>query len=93
MNGPAEPYGRHILRKVRRGSWTANQLRALPVLVDVETAGSVLGMGLWKARQLVRAGEFPVKVIRHGERYVVPSRPLLELLGVEPADADGQAAG
>ncbi|MEX5711982.1 hypothetical protein AB1484_27715 [Parafrankia sp. FMc6] len=77
----------------KRGEWTARQLRALPVTVDVETAGSVLGMGLWKARQLVRAGEFPVRVIRHGERYIIPSAPLLELLGVEPADTDGRAAG
>ncbi|ONH55465.1 hypothetical protein CcI49_28500 [Frankia sp. CcI49] len=69
-----------------RGQWTARQLQALPVTVDVETAGSILGMGLWKARQLVRAGAFPVPVHRHGCRYVVPSRPLLALLGVEPAD-------
>ncbi|MEX5636985.1 hypothetical protein [Parafrankia sp. FMc2] len=73
----------------KRGEWTARQLRALPVTVDVETAGSALGMGLWKARALIRDGQFPVPVIRHGCRYIVPTRPILALLGVEPADADG----
>lgn len=37
MNGASRP---------KRGRWTARQLRALPVTVDVETAGSALGMGL-----------------------------------------------
>lgn len=77
----------------RRGSWTAAQLRALPATTDVETAGSVLGMGLWKARALIRDGEFPVPVIRHGSRYIIPTRPLLALLGVEPADVDGAVTG
>ncbi|KLL11839.1 MULTISPECIES: helix-turn-helix domain-containing protein [Protofrankia] len=73
-------------KKPRRGQWTTRQLRALPVIVDVETAASVLGMGLTKARALIRAGEFPVRVIKHGDRYVIPLRGLLALLGVEPAD-------
>lgn len=69
-----------------RGRWTAPQLRRLPVTTDLATAGSVLNMGLTKARELARAGQFPVKVYKHGERYVVPTRQLLDLLGVEPAD-------
>ncbi|WP_018502558.1 hypothetical protein [Parafrankia discariae] len=73
----------------KRGQWTARQLQALPVTVDVETAGSALGMGLWKARALIRDGQFPVPVIRHGCRYIVPTSPILALLGVEPADVDG----
>lgn len=70
----------------RRGRWTVAQLRRLPATTDLATAGSVLGMGLTKAREMARAEEFPVRVIKHGERYVVPTRPLLDLLGVEPAD-------
>ncbi|WP_347176933.1 hypothetical protein [Parafrankia sp. EAN1pec] len=69
-----------------RGRWTAAQLRALPVTTDLATAGSVLDMGLTKARELARAGQFPVPVVKHGERYVVPTRPLLALLGVEPGE-------
>lgn len=67
----------------RRGQWSADQLRALPVTVDLATAGSILGMGETKARELARTGQFPAKVLKHGERYVVPTRPLLVLLGVD----------
>lgn len=73
----------------KRGQWTARQLQALPATVDVGTAGSALGMGLWKARALIRDGQFPVPVIRHGCRYIVPTRPILALLGVAPVDVDG----
>lgn len=73
MNGASKP---------RRGHWTADDLRGLPVTVDLATAGSVLDMGITKARELARAGQFPVRVIRHGDRYVVPTRALLDLLEV-----------
>ena len=75
--------------RARRGQWSADQLRQLPATVDLETAGSVLGMALTKARELARAGEFPVRIIRHGDRYVVPTRPLLVLLGIEAERAAG----
>jgi hypothetical protein len=65
-----------------RGRWTVDDLRGLPATVDLATAGSVLGMGLTKARAMARADDFPVPVIRHGERYVIPTRPLLDLLGL-----------
>ncbi|WP_261554769.1 hypothetical protein [Frankia tisae] len=68
----------------KRGQWTAADLRALPVTTDLATAASVLNMGLTKARDLARIDQFPVPVLRHGERYVVPTRPLLALLDVEP---------
>ena len=71
----------------RRGQWTEAQLRALPVIVDVETAASILDMGLTKARAMVRAGTWPTRVIHNGDRWLVPVRPLLELLGIEPAAA------
>lgn len=65
--------------------WTADDIRALGVRTDLETAGSVLGMGRTTAYQLARAGEFPVPVLRLGTRYVVPVAPLLELLSVPTA--------
>lgn len=70
----------------KRGRWTVADLRKLPVTTDLATAGSVLDMGLTKARELARAGQFPVPVLKHGERYVVPTRPLLALLGVAPGE-------
>ncbi len=72
-----------------RGQWTPDDLRALPVIVDLATAGSILNMGLTKSRSLAASGHFPVPVIRHGDRYVVPTAALRALLGVP----DMQTAG
>ncbi|GAB3670163.1 hypothetical protein GCM10027589_38630 [Actinocorallia lasiicapitis] len=55
---------------------------ALPVVVDVVTAGRALGLGRTKAYGLARAGEFPCRVIRSGKAYVVPTSELLCLLGL-----------
>lgn len=87
---PAPPLTRNESRRRRRaelaelrGRWPVERLRELPATTDLATAGSVLGMAEDKARALAVAGEFPAPVIRHGDRYVVPVRPLLVLLGVE----------
>lgn len=66
----------------RRGAWSVDELLTLPATVGLDVAGSVLGFGLTKSRELARAGEFPVRVIHHGDRWTVPTRPLLVLLGL-----------
>lgn len=63
--------------------WTTEEVRALPVVVDLVTAGSVLGMGRNAAYEAQRRGEFPVPVLRVGCRYRVVTSHLLRLLGVE----------
>lgn len=71
-----------------RPIWTAADLDRLGVRTDLATAAAVLGVGLTKARELVRAGAFPVPVLRLGHRYVVPVAGLRRLLAV---DSDGPA--
>lgn len=61
--------------------WTETQIRELGVLIDLVTAGSILGMGRTTSHQLAREGRFPVPVLRHGHRYRVPVATLLHLLG------------
>ena len=61
--------------------WTIEAVRGLGTTTNIETAGSVLGIGRTKAYELARAGEFPVAVIRAGRRYLVPVPALLALLG------------
>ncbi|ORT48499.1 hypothetical protein [Frankia sp. KB5] len=63
-----------------RGQWTARDLDALPLLTDLPTAASILNMGTTKARELARTGQFPVRLIKHGERYAVPVAALRRLL-------------
>ncbi|MFI9552627.1 hypothetical protein [Nonomuraea endophytica] len=60
------------------------ELRALPVGVPLVTAGKALLMGRTKAHELARAGQFPVKTLQVGTRYIVPKIELLRYLGLGP---------
>lgn len=59
------------------------ELLALPVSVDLVTAARALGMGRTKAYELVRRGEFPLPVVKLGNRQRVVTEYLLRFLGVE----------
>ena len=69
-----------------RGRWTRAQVEELGVTTDVATAASVLGIGRSTAYELIRRGEFPVRVLRIGTRMQVPVATLLEALGHTAAD-------
>ena len=56
---------------------------ALPAVIDVETAGRLLGLGRSAAYQLVKDGAWPTPVLRLGRRWRVVTAPLLALLGIE----------
>ncbi|MFI1563909.1 helix-turn-helix domain-containing protein [Streptomyces sp. NPDC020490] len=63
---------------------TRDELLSLPVTVDVETAGRAFGVGRTVAYRMVRDGEFPVPVIRVGNKYRVSAAELWRVLGVAP---------
>lgn len=63
-------------------TWTAEAVRDLGLTTDVATAGAILGIGRSKAYALAKAGKFPVRIIRVGRSYVVPTNALLDLLGL-----------
>ncbi len=67
-----------------RRRWTANEVRALGVRTDIETAGSIFGLSRTQAYEAVKRGVFPVDVIKVGRRYLVPTAPILRLLGLDP---------
>ncbi|WP_329521829.1 hypothetical protein [Spirillospora sp. NBC_01491] len=52
-------------------------------MVDVVTAGRALGVGRTKSYALARAGDFPCRVLRIGDSYLVPTAGLLALLGLD----------
>lgn len=58
------------------------ELLALPVSVDVVTAGRAFGLGRSKAYELAKAGEFPCTVLKVGVAYRVTRAELLRVLGV-----------
>lgn len=64
---------------------TADEVRALPAVVDLATAARVLGLGRSAAYELVRLGAWPTPVLRLGRLIKVPSAPLVELLGLAPS--------
>jgi predicted DNA-binding transcriptional regulator AlpA len=66
---------------------TITQLRNGPPSVGLMTAASVLGIGRTKAYDLAKRGEFPVRVIRIGDSYRMPTAALLELLGISESAA------
>lgn len=66
-----------------RRVWTVQAVRDLGVTTDVETAGAVRGVGRSKAYELAKIGEFPVRAVRIGRRYVVPVAAILQLLDIE----------
>lgn len=55
----------------------------LPAVIDVETAGRLLGLGRSAAYQLVKDGDWPTPVLRLGRRWRVLTAPLLALLGID----------
>ena len=69
-------------------AWTEADIRALGATTDLVTAAAILGVGRTKAHELTRAGRFPVPVLRYGRRYLVPTAPILHLLGYPPAAHD-----
>lgn len=59
-----------------------DELLALPAAIDLPTAGRALGIGRNKAFELARRGEFPVRVLRLGNSYRVPTAEVLKTLGL-----------
>ncbi|MCP2343711.1 DNA-binding protein [Actinomadura rupiterrae] len=65
---------------------TIAQIRALPAMIDLVTAGRALGIGRTKSYALARAGTFPCRVLRVGDSYLVPITGVLQVLQLDPAD-------
>lgn len=58
-------------------------------VITVAQAAEILGVSKSGAYAAIRDNEFPTQVIKIGSRYVIPTKPLLDLLGLDelPADA------
>src|SRR5262245_48666114 len=63
---------------------------ALPVAVDLDTANRALGMGRTKGFYLAKRGEYPIPVSKDGGTYRVNRADLLRALGI---DSNGDGAG
>ena len=61
---------------------TVERVQALPPVVDVPTAASILGISRSAAYELIRSGGWPTPVVRLGKLIRIPSAALLELVQV-----------
>jgi hypothetical protein len=74
----------HVRRK-----WTEAQVRALGVRCSVPQAGEILGgLSATQSYLLAQRGDFPVPILKVGRRLIVPTAPILELLGLSDHGAD-----
>ncbi|MFI0797025.1 DNA-binding protein [Micromonospora rubida] len=64
----------------RREVWTVERVQSLGLVTDVVTAGAVLGIGRTKAYELARVDRFPVRVMKVGQRYVIPVAGIIAAL-------------
>ena len=71
----------------------AVDVRQLPPTLDVPEAARLVGIGRTAAYELIRTGQWPTPVIRLGRRLVIPTAPLLVLLGLTPPASGSQSTG
>jgi len=83
-DGPGTPHDGQLA--------TRKAISAVPAVIDVETAGRLLGLGRSAAYQLVKDGAWPTPVLRLGRRWRVLTAPLLALLGIEELEASVSGA-
>ncbi|MGZ3141908.1 DNA-binding protein [Lentzea chajnantorensis] len=68
---------------------TVEEIKSWPVTVPAVQGARAFGIGETKARELLRANDFPVRVLRIGSRYRVATADILTYLGL---DATASAA-
>jgi hypothetical protein len=64
---------------------TMEELLALPVSVDLVTAGRAFGIGRTKSFELAQQDEFPCRVLKIGKKYRVPRSAIFDALGISSA--------
>ena len=76
------------------GVVSLSQVAGLPVVLDVPSAGRLLGIGRTRAYRLAASDGFPCPVLRVGGSWRVPTAGVLEVLGLPmPVGQDQPANG
>lgn len=76
-------------RKVDRGM-TREELLALPVAVDLDTANRALTIGRSTGYALAKRDQYPVTVLKLGNAYRVVTEELHQLLGIARLAESGE---
>jgi hypothetical protein len=67
---------------------TAEEIRSWGVSTSVENAGRCLGLSRTQTYEALKRKDPPFPIIKVGRRIVVPTAPLLRLLGIDVDAAD-----
>ena len=71
--------------KAGNSSWTAEAIRALGAITDLQTLAGIFGCSGWSSRKMARTGEWErqgIKIFRIGAHYRVGVQSVLDVLGV-----------
>ena len=75
--------------KTGSSRWTAEAIRALGAITDLQTLAGIFGCGVWSSRKMARTGEWErqgIKIIRIGAHYRVGVQSILDVLGFSSGD-------
>jgi hypothetical protein len=72
--------------------WTAQRIRALGAVTDLQTTAAIFGLSRTTAYELARTDQLPVPVLRFGARYRVPVHTILTALGLPNSEDEPTAA-
>ena len=64
--------------------WTAEAIRALGAITDLQTLAGIFGCSDWSSRKMARTGEWErqgIKIFRIGAHYRVGVQSILDVLG------------
>jgi hypothetical protein len=67
-------------------AWNAERIRALGLVTDLSTAARIFGLSRAAAYHLAKRDQFPVTVLRFGNRYRVPVAAILQALYLPVSD-------
>jgi hypothetical protein len=77
------------LANAGNSSWTAEAIRALGAITDLQTLAGIFGCSGWSSRKMARTGEWErqgIKIFRIGAHYRVGVASVLDVLGFSSGD-------
>ena len=82
--------------KTGNSSWTAEAIRALGAITDLQTLAGIFGCSGWSSRKMARTGEWErqgIKIFRIGAHYRVGVQSILDVLGFSSGDLSTPGTG
>ncbi len=75
--------------KADSSKWTAEAIRALGVITDLQTLAGIFACSRWSSRKMAQTGEWErqgIKIFRIGAHYRVGVQSVLDVLGFSSGD-------